>query len=134
MERAPADRAHQAACRYCQAALEAVRDAWEEFQAVARSAVAIPEGLADRILQRIRHLAAVNRDGLVVELERGQTQIAAGVLAQLARHAALAVPDVVLATVLGAEAEPEGPDGVHVSLRLVVVLGRSLEQIAAAGP
>ena len=130
----PADRVHQAACRYCQSAIDAVRDAWQEFQAVARSAVAIPEGLADRIVQRIRMLSSVERDAVVLEAQLGETQIGFDVLSRLARRAALTVPGVALATVLGAEADPDplDPGGVIVSIRLVAVYGPPLEPIAAA--
>ena len=106
---APVDRAHQAACRYCQTALDAIRDAWEEFQTLARSAVAIPEGLADRIVARIRLLSRTGGDGVVLAGVNGQTQIASGVLARIAHAAALTVPDVALATVLGAGPDPEDP-------------------------
>ncbi len=129
---APADRVHQGACRYCQTALDAIRDAWEEFQTLARSAVAIPEGLADRIVARVRLLARTGGDGVVIDAVQGQTQIASGVLARIAREAALTVPDVALATVLGAEPDPEHPGGALVSIRLVAVLGRSMEAIAGA--
>jgi hypothetical protein len=128
---APLDRAHQAACRYCQAALEAIRDAWEEFQSVARAAIAVPEDLTERIVARIQSLIAGGEE-VVVDVGRGETRVADAALARLARAGAMSVPDVGLATVVAAQEDPDAPGSVMVSLRLVVVLGPPIQQIADA--
>ncbi len=126
----PLDQAHQAACRYCQAALDAIGEAWEGFQSVARSAVAVPEDLAERIVTRIRSLARATGEGVVITAEHGETRIADSVLARLARQSALAVPGVRLATVLRTEEDPEQLGSVVVALRLVVALWTPIEWVA----
>ena len=126
----PLDRVHQATCRYCQAALAAIRDAWDEFQAMARSVIAIPEGLADRIMQRIRPLMWIGGDGVALVSERGATRIADRALARLARASALSVAGVAVATVLGAKADPDQAGGVAIELRLVVALGPPVTTVA----
>ncbi|HLI60422.1 MAG TPA: hypothetical protein VKV21_12230 [Solirubrobacteraceae bacterium] len=127
---APLDRAHQAACRYCQTALEAIREAWEEFQAVARAAVAIPEDLTERIVARIQALVRSGGAGMVIDAELGETRVADAVLARLVRASAMSVPGVALATVRSAGEDPERPGSVRVALRLVAVLGPPIDRLA----
>jgi uncharacterized alkaline shock family protein YloU len=127
---APGDRVHQATCRYCQTALAAIRDAWDEFQAVARSVIAMPEGLVDRVMQRIRPLMWVGGDGVALLSERGATRIADRALARLARASALSVAGVAVATVLRSEADPERRGSVAIELRLVVAFGPPVTEVA----
>jgi uncharacterized alkaline shock family protein YloU len=126
----PSDRVHQATCRYCQAALAAIRDAWDEFQAMARSVIAIPEGVVDRVMQRIRPLMWVGGDGVALISERGATRIAGRALARLSGASARSVADVAVATVLRAEADPERAGAVAVELRLVVAFGPPVAEVA----
>jgi uncharacterized alkaline shock family protein YloU len=127
---APLDRAHQAACAYCQQALDAIRQVWEEFQALARSAVAIPEDLGERIMEQIRTLTRVSREGVAVAAERGETRIARPVLDRLVRAAARSVDDVAWASVLDVSEDGERPGRVTISLRLVIVYGPPAGEIA----
>jgi uncharacterized alkaline shock family protein YloU len=128
---APLDRAHQAACRYCQTALEAIRQAWEDFQSLARKAVAVPDDLAERVMDRIRSLARITGEGVTIAADHGETRITLPVIGRLARAAARSVDDVVWVSVVGVSEDSEQPGSVMVSLRLVVTLGPALEQVAA---
>ena len=130
--RTPGDTAHQAACRYCQAAIAALGEAWEEFQSIARSAVAVPEDLAQRIITRIRGLARTTGEGVVIGADRGETRIADKVLARLARANAIEVPDVALATVIHTGEDLQAPGTVWIALRLVVGFGASMDKVADA--
>jgi hypothetical protein len=129
---APIDRVHQAACRHCQAALDAIREVWEEFQQLARAAIALPEDLTERILRRIRQLSRGSGSGVMIASINGETRVAERALARLARGAALAVPEVRLATVLSTEEDPALPGSVLVELRLVVRFGPAVARVAAA--
>ena len=127
---APFDRAHQAMCEYCQAALETFQRAWQEFQDLARAAVAVPEDLAERVMHRVRELSRGEPAGVLVAEDRGQTRVAEIVLARVARATALTVPGVVWASVVSAGADRDGVGEVRVSVRLVVTYGPSLPKIA----
>jgi hypothetical protein len=128
---APIDRVHQATCRHCQAALEAIREVWEEFQLAARATIALPEELTDRILHRIRRLRRATGDGVVIAAPQGETRVGSRVLAGLARSSAMSVPEVRLATVLSTEEDPDEPGSVVVELRLVVGFGPPMARVAA---
>ena len=129
-EASPLDRAHQATCRHCQAALEAIRQAWEEFQRAARTAIAVPEGLAEQIMLRVRAITRSSGDGVVLLAREGQTRIADRTLGRLARASALSAPDVVLATIRHAGEDPDAPGSVAVDLRLVVRFGPPVRRVA----
>ncbi len=124
------DRAHQAACRYCEAALDAIAQAWEEFQALARSAVVVPEDLADRIMQRVRAMSRPPVHGIVLESAQGDTAVADRALARLARAEALAVEHVVWASVLEARESESEPGSVVIAVRLVAEYGPDLNAVA----
>ncbi len=128
---APLDRAHQAACRYCQAALDAIRAAWVKLQALVRAPVAIPEELGDRIVEQVRELARTSEAAVVIADVAGETRIGDVVLARLARAAALPVTGVALATTTHAGEDPQRPGSAVIALRLVVQFGPAIEQIAA---
>src|ERR1700760_311075 len=84
----PIDRVHQATCQHCQAALKAIREAWEEFQALAPAAIAPPEDLTERILRRVRTLSRGSDDRVMIASTGGETHVAERALARVARAAA----------------------------------------------
>jgi hypothetical protein len=127
----PLDRVHQATCRHCQTALDAIREAWEEFQLAAKAAISLPEGLAERILARVRPLSRAVGDGVMISDSLGETRVAPRVLARVARASALGVSDVLVATVLDTHEDPDEPGSIAVALRLVVAFGPSVDGVAA---
>ncbi|MGI8902269.1 MAG: hypothetical protein ACR2IP_01065 [Solirubrobacteraceae bacterium] len=53
----PSDPGHQFSCAHCRSALRALGEAWDEVRAIAREPIALPEGLGERIIARIRSMA-----------------------------------------------------------------------------
>ena len=128
----PADGPHQARCPYCQTALGALRESWGDLRALAREPVPIPPGLTARIMRRVRHLAARVADTFVLATVHGRTSISHGVIAQVARRAALAVPGVLFASAHPAAGHPAEPARLAVALRLVIAFGPAADALAAA--
>ena len=125
-----ADRAHQAVCRYCAAALEALREVWEDFQRLTQSAVAVPGDLAERVMTRVRGLGRAGDGGVLLTGAGGTTRVTDAVLARLARAGALDAEGVVWASVLSAGEAPERAGDVAISLRLVISYGAVVADVA----
>jgi hypothetical protein len=106
---APADSEHQSICPHCQAALAALRQSWRQLEAFARLPVRIPPDLLERIVRRIRALAARGADAAILQHELGISEISERVIAQLVRRAACSVRGVALASPLAIEIAPGRP-------------------------
>lgn len=128
----PLDGAHQAACAHCQAALVALREAWDELQSFAGQPVVVPAGLSRRIMARIRALVSRWPSAAVLDGGRGETRISEWVLAQVAHRTALAVPGVVLASALSVIIDPADRTRVSCSLRLAITYGPAIDALTSA--
>ncbi len=126
------DPAHQASCPYCHAALRRLQQGWEDFQAVARQPVAIPEGLTAKIMAQVRALASYVSDSILLGHRRGETRISHAAVGALAQRLALRVSGVLFASVRIHPQEPTQPRRVTLALKLVVAFGPPIEVIVAA--
>lgn len=92
---APRDPEHQRTCRHCRAAVAELRVLWQPVDALAAEHVRAPADLLSAVMARVRELprtvwhAEVPGDRLL-----GRTQVAARVVAAVARLAAESVPHV----------------------------------------
>ncbi len=127
-----ADPRHQERCPYCQTALRGLGTAWEDVRALARVPVPVPHGLTVRVMRRVRNLAGRAARNLILAVPRGRTQISHDVIARVAGHTALAVPDVHFASARPAPGRPGEPDRLDLSVRLVAAYGPALHAVAAA--
>ncbi len=92
----PATDAHQDSCPHCQAALTELSLLWAPVPELARSAVRTPADLAALVMNRIHRL--INDVWYTLQLtDLGTVQVAARVVARLARDAARTVPGVRVA-------------------------------------
>lgn len=122
----PADPRHQAGCADCQAALRRITAIRDDIGGLASQRVEPPPGLVRQVMARLRVAPAL----VTVDVDpRGTTQVAESVVTRLARRAALAVEDVVLASALTTEREAGTTVGLRV--RLVVAYGPALHDVAA---
>ncbi len=134
----PRDSPHQSVCAHCRSALRALGEAWGELQAFAGEPVAVPKGLSEQIMVRIKLLISRTSESVVLSGPRGETLIAERVVGQIARRAALSVPGVVLATALrvtaepGAAADSDDTGRARLSLRLAIIFGPPVDALAAA--
>lgn len=120
----PADPAHQATCPHCRRALARIGSVMEDVRGLAEEPVAVPHDLARQVMRRLRG----ERSQIALSPSaRGRTVVNESLVAQVARRAALAVPDVAFASAVVEESEAV----VRVSVRLVVAYGPSLGRIAA---
>lgn len=132
VERArPSDPGHQSSCAYCASALLALGEAWEDLRRTAHEPVALPEGLGERIMIRIRSLAPASAGPAMLSAGRGRTVIGARVIAQVASRAALTVPGVALASLLDIAPDPGDRSRVRLSLRLAIVFGPAIHELLA---
>ncbi len=154
----PADLAHQAACPHCRAALEELESVWGEVRDLARQPVAVPAGVVEAVMRRVRaeHAAesvVIPLETIVPRLvrhalltgERGTTQIADSVVAAVVRRAAVRVAGVHsvgaaggldavvgrLAGQAGVEVEVEG-HRVTAALAIVVLYGYAIPEVVKA--
>ncbi len=133
----PRDPTHQSRCAYCRPAVHALGEGWRELRAFASEPVAVPAGLSEHIMARIKRLIATTTESAVLSGARGQTLIAERVLGQIARRAALSVDGVILASARGVTADPGCPTGarepadVRLSLRLAIMFGPAVDSLAA---
>ncbi len=122
---APGDANHQRACRHCDAALDHIRALAAEMNRAASTPVVVPPGLLRRVMARLRAAPAL----LTVTVgERGITEVGTGVVARIARDAAIAVTGVEFASALPSERASSAMPGLRV--RLVVSYGPSLPALA----
>lgn len=121
--------AHQAACPYCQAALDEARRALAKVDRAAGLPVAVPSGLVAAVMRRVR---AVARGGGSVLRRggRGVTRISTWALQRIVTRAAAAVPGVRSA--LGRVSRGVHDQTVRVHLDLVIEYGPPVQEIGAA--
>jgi uncharacterized alkaline shock family protein YloU len=126
---------HQRGCAYCRAALTELLLRWGPVRRVATAPVAVPAGLRQAVLRRLRRLAP--HDGYARWLaEAGRTQVAGWVLGRICTTAAGRVPGV--AAVGSARATPVvgadlgAPPDLTVELDIVAAADRPLPDTAAA--
>jgi len=120
-----ADPAHQTGCADCQAALLRVTAIRDDVRGLASQRVEPPPGLVRQVMARLRVAPAL----VTIDVSaRGRTQVAESVVARLARRAALAVEDVVLASALTTETAEGTTVGLRV--RLAVAYGPALHSVA----
>lgn len=121
----PAEPEHQAACPHCQGALARIRSTTADLRGLAAEPVAVPSGLARRVMARLRDEQA--RLALAPG-ERGRTSVNRAIVAQVANRAALAVPEVAFAS-----AGVGGGEGsVRIEVHLVVAYGPAVARVAGA--
>lgn len=146
----PAELEHQAACRYCQAALAELDAIWGDVGELARQRVEVPPGLLAAAMRRI----ARERGGgghrrpsgpppgarpgrptnhALLTAPRGSTRIADGVVAAVAGRAAVAVAGVRVRGRAPAEVRIDGATvALGLELTLALALGASLPPLVAA--
>ncbi len=128
----PRGRVHQASCPYCQTALSGFHQGWSDLRMLAQQPVPIPPGLAARVMTRVRALARRTLENVILAGSRGHTQIAHGVIAQVARRAALTIPGVVFATAQPVAPDSADPTRISLTIRIVANYGPKLGPLAAA--
>lgn len=121
----PADRDHQATCPHCQAALGHIRAVEADARGIATERVEVPAGLARQVMARLRAAPGLLT---VAVTERGTTNVAEGVVARVAREAAMRVSGVRFASTFPGERSGSGLSGLR--MRLVVDYGPSLHALA----
>lgn len=92
----PADARHQANCPHCRAALAELRTLWAPVLELADTHVRAPADILTTVMTRVHELGRHTWHA-VIPTERGQTRIAARVVAAVARLAAEELPAVTLA-------------------------------------
>lgn len=103
---------HQRSCQFCQAALDEADHSWGPLRSLASEEIAVPDGLVESILRRVRRLSQAG--WLTVERTgRGVTRASAWVVAAIA------------------EAAADDVDGVH---RVGTSFGRLLDALREAMP
>ncbi len=143
----PAAHPHLAGCVHCAAALAELQTLWAPVHDLAREPVRAPADVLTSVMARVRELPRQSWYA-VVPGERGETRIAARVVAAVARLAAEEVPAVMLALgrgrtgagmtaeqVAGRPGRPAtevGVAGTHVvvDVQVAVALGSRLESVA----
>lgn len=129
---APAEPAHQADCPYCQATLRALRLGWDDVQTLSRQPVAIPAGLTARIMARVRKLARLATDSILLGYPRGETRVSHALVARVIGRLAAGVPGVVFASARAMPDEAGDPGRVKAALRIVVAFGPPIEAVTRA--
>ena len=135
-ERVPArDPAHQAVCPHCRAALAEVTSLWRPLDQLAGEATTAPPDLLAAVMEQVRRLPR-HAWHAVVRTDRGETRVAARVIAALVRRAAAQTRQVTLA--LGharsgsSDAARVGVAGSHVviDVQIAVELGSAVPVLA----
>ncbi len=123
----PGDRDHQATCPHCQAALGHIRAVEADARGIATERVEVPAGLARQVMARLRAAPGLLT---VAVTEAGTTEVAEGVVASVAREAAMRVSGVQFASAFPGGRSGDGLSGLR--MRLVVDYGPSLHALADA--
>ena len=121
---------HQADCAYCQTALRAMREGWEDVQVLARQPVSIPAGLTARIMARVGAIARRASDAILLGHPRGETRVSHALIGRAIQRLAARVPGVVFASARAVSADSPDPTQVSVAIRLVVGFGPTIERVA----
>ncbi len=117
--------AHEATCPSCQAVLGELEPLRRRLGDLRAEPLAVPPGLAARVMRRVRALPRPARSHAELAGPRGRTLIADGVVLDLAHGAAGRTG----AAVLGAELDFQG-DRTRVRLRVVVPYGPDAHVVA----
>jgi hypothetical protein len=127
---APDRRAHQERCPYCQAALSDLTRGWGDLRALADEPVAVPPGLAARIMARVAKLAGQAAEAVLLGSPRGQTRIGHRVVGRVAQRVAATVPGLVFASARPVAHDPPLPQRLSLTIRIVATFGPPLGELA----
>lgn len=144
---APTDPDHQRACPHCRAALAELSTLWAPVHDLADTDVRAPADLLTAVMAQVRELAR-HTWYAVIPTGRGETRIAARIIAAVARLAAEEIPSVTLALgggrttqnatrsqLAGPAGEPAtdvGVAGTHIviDIQIAVTMGTDIPAIA----
>ena len=132
--RRPQDPDHQARCPHCRAALAEITELWRPMDQLARVKVPAPPDLLAAVREQVRRLPRHTWHA-VLPTDRGETRIAARVIAAVVRRAAAQTDHVTLAVGrarAGREAAQVGVAGTHVviDVQVAVELGSAVPILA----
>jgi hypothetical protein len=121
---------HQESCPYCQAALGDLSRGWSDLRALAGEPIAVPPGLAARVMARIAVLAEQMAGSLLISGARGETQIGHRLVGRIAQRVAATVPGLVFASAKPIAHDPPQPRRLDLAIRLVAAYGPPLDELA----
>lgn len=107
----PRDPKHQASCPHCRAAIGEITAVWQPVADLAAQDVRAPAEVIAAVMKHVRDLPRLVWH-VTLAADRGQTRIAARVIAAVARLAALDVPNVSGALSQGRDGGAHAPDRV----------------------
>lgn len=124
------DAPHQESCPYCQAALGDLSRGWSDLRALAGEPVAVPPGLAARIMARIAVLTEQLAGSVLITGARGETQIGHRIVGRIAQRVAATVPGLMFASAKPIAHDPPQARRLDLAIRLVADYGPPLDELA----